>query len=166
MQEKKKHINVTQPKLALRLFTAGLSAESSDNHYWIRREEDTGKTGVPRFRFGKATETSWGEKGREIPAWSLRALTRCAEGILGQEETRQTLSRFPDTPEGEKDKINALGKAIILELNEAAPENKAGGKKSIERKGWPIDEGSDPRPQPFRKKIAAWWRQRPWAKKA
>lgn len=168
MQERKhKHITVTQPKLSLKLFNAGLSAESSDNHYWIRREEESGTTGTPRFRFGKATDTSWGDKGREIPAWSLRALSRCAEGILGEDATRETLSRFPDTPDGEKDKISALGKAILRELDEGRHRADAGkAPQEAARTGWPAGEGKDPRPQPFRKKIAAWWRQRPWARNA
>lgn len=165
MTYQKRHITVTNPKLSLRLMGAGLDALTADHHYWMRRDPDSGKAGAPRFRFGRPTDTSWGEKGREIPAWSLEALKRATDGILPPGRAEEVTARFPDTEEGRKDSVNALARetARYLEDNPRPAEPA----EPVRRTAWPTDgtgHTEDNRPQPFRKKIAAWWRQRPWAK--
>lgn len=167
MTYQKRHITVTNPKQSLRLMGAGLDVSTADHHYWIRKDPDSGKTAAPRFRFGRPTDTAWQEKGREIPAWSLDALKRAGDGILPKGRLEAILTRFPQTDEGQKDSVNALAKEIAGCLAERPASASTNG--PVLRTAWPTEETGhteDNRPQPFRKKIAAWWRQRPWAKTA
>lgn len=151
---------VTSAKLSRKLLAAGLDTSGAEHHYFIPYDSISKRPGAPKFRTGPCRETTKSANGREVPAWTCGALADAARHVTDQKTVDTLLEQLDGSATREMQTIARIGDLILDSIKQGNATRTR--EVTINRTGWPTEQTNRTSKEPFRKRLSAWWRERPW----